>query len=132
MFYDKHFIQTFLIVLLLTVIPVLKGPAGDDVLHQHGVALHEDQLRHKVDGEPLQLPDLHVHSAQLNNGILEMFIKITERGKMANSEEDISGEAHHQPRAGDCLHGERHRTGDCTSMLSPECQRDKVAAATHI
>ena len=50
MFYDEHFIQTFLIgLLLLTVISVLKGPAGDDVLHQHGVALHEDQLRHEVD-----------------------------------------------------------------------------------
>ena len=69
MFYDGHFIQTCLIVLLLTVIPVLQGPAGDDVLHQHGVALHEDSLRHEVDGEPLQLPDLHVHRAQLNNGI---------------------------------------------------------------
>ena len=65
MFYEGHFIQTFLIVLLLTVIPVLQGPAGDDVLHQDGVALHEDQLGHEVDGGPLQLPDLHVHRAQL-------------------------------------------------------------------
>ena len=66
MFYDEHFIQTFLIgLLLLTVIPVLQGPAGDDVLHQHGVALHEDHLRHQADGEPLKLPDLHVHRAQL-------------------------------------------------------------------
>ena len=78
MLYDGHFIQTFLIVLLLTVIPVLQGPAGDDVLHQHGVALHEDRLRHEADGGPLQLPDLHVHRAQLNNGILVMSIKSTE------------------------------------------------------
>ena len=49
----------------LTGIPELEGPAGDDVLHQHGVALHEDQLGHQADGEPLQLPDLHVHRAQL-------------------------------------------------------------------
>ena len=49
----------------LTVIPVLQGPAGDDVLHQHGVALHEDQLRHQADCLTLQLPDLHVHRAQL-------------------------------------------------------------------
>ena len=49
----------------LTVIPVLQGPAGDDVLHQHGVALHEDQLRHQADRLPLQLSDLHVHRAQL-------------------------------------------------------------------
>ena len=47
-------------------LPVLQWPSGDDVLHQHGVALHEDQLRHEVDAEPLQLPDLHVHSAQLS------------------------------------------------------------------
>ena len=52
----------------LTVIPVLEGPAGDDVLHQHGVALHEDQLGHQADGGPLQLPDLHVHRAQLSGG----------------------------------------------------------------
>ena len=45
--------------------PVLQGPAGDDVLHQHGVALHEDQLRHQADRLPLQLSDLHVHRAQL-------------------------------------------------------------------
>ena len=72
MFYEGHFIQTFLIVLLLTVIPVLQGPAGDDVLHQHGVALHEDQLRRQADGRLLQIPDLHVHRAQL--GIITVFI----------------------------------------------------------
>ena len=49
----------------LTGIPELEGPAGDDVLHQHGVALHEDQLRHQADRLPLQLSDLHVHRAQL-------------------------------------------------------------------
>ena len=52
---------------ILTVIPVLQGPAGDDVLHQHGVALHEDQLWHQADGLLLQRPDLHVHRAQLDS-----------------------------------------------------------------
>ena len=52
----------------LTVISVLEGPAGDNVLHQYSVAFHEDQLGHQVDGLTLQLPDLHVHRAQLDSG----------------------------------------------------------------
>ena len=56
-------------VRLLTVISVLEGPAGDDVLHQHGVALHEDLLRHQADGRPLQRSDLHVHRTQLGGAM---------------------------------------------------------------
>ena len=52
--------------IILTCISVLEGPAGDDVLDQDGVTLHEHQLWHQVYGGPFQIPNLHVHCAKLD------------------------------------------------------------------
>ena len=56
--------------------PELEGPAGDDVLHQDSVTLHEHSLWHQVDGQSLQLPDLHVHCAQLNTVIFNIIFNV--------------------------------------------------------
>ena len=50
---------------MLTRIPKLERPAGDEVLDQNSVTLHEDLARDQVDGGPLQICYLQVHRAQL-------------------------------------------------------------------